>query len=286
MAAGSKKKQEIKMNDLLNNPAVQAGVAPFVVALVAAVMLHRTRLLGLAIGAGFLTVVFLALGFSIESMTSVRKMIVSGAAATVLVLVIEAVKLDAKPVIRAVFAAAAAAAAIWVIWRVLQQFETKGLLVACAGAVIYMAVLVESGNRIGGDSVRSASAALMLGLASGVLALLGASASLAQVGIAVGASAGAVLLVQMLTGKHAPTGWTLALPANVIAGLVGLLAVFTGGLTWYSLIPTLGIPWATRVVPAGKYPVWLTAFLSALAALVPMLLAVAIAWFTAGSSST
>ena len=286
MAAGPKKKQEIEMNDLLNNPAVQAGVAPFVVALVAAVMLHRTRLLGLAIGAGFLTVVFLALGFSIESMTSVRKMIVSGAAATLLVLVIEAAKLDAKPAIRAVLAAAAAAAAIWVIWRVLQQLETKGLLVAGAGAVIYLAALVESGNRIGSDSVRSASAALMLGLACGVLALLGASASLAQVGIAVGASAGSVLLLQMFTGKYAPTGWTLALPANVIAGLVGLLAVFTGSLPWYSLLPTLAIPWATRAVPAGKYPVWLTAFLSALAALVPMLLAVAIAWFTAGSSST
>ena len=274
------------MNDLLNNPAVQAGVAPFVVALVAAVMLHRTRLLGLALGAGFLTVVFLALGFSIESMTSVRKMIVSGAAATLLVLVIEATKLDAKPVIRAALAAAAAAAAIWVIWRVLQQLETKGLLVASAGAVIYLAALVESGNRIGSDSVRGAAAALMLGLASGVLALLGASASLAQIGIAVGAGAGAVLLVQMLTGKYAQAGWTLALPANVIAGLVGLLAVFTGSLPWYSLLPTLAIPWATRAVPAGKYPVWLTAFLSALAALLPMLLAVAIAWLTAGSSST
>lgn len=274
------------MNELLNNPAVQAGVAPFVVALVVAVLLHRTRLLGLAIGAGFLTVVFLALGFSFESLTSVRKMIVCGVAATLLVLVVEAAKLEAKPVIRAVLVAGAAAAAIWVIWRVLQQLDTKALLLAGAGAVIYMVALVESGNRIGPDPVRSASAALMIGLASGVLALLGASASLAQVGIAVGASGGAVLLVQMLTGKYAPAGWTLALPANVIAGLVGLLAVFTGGLPWYSLLPTLAIPWATRVVPAAKYPVWLTAFLSALAALVPMLLAVALAWFTAGSSST
>ncbi|MES2512430.1 MAG: hypothetical protein V4625_21070 [Pseudomonadota bacterium] len=274
------------MNELLNNPAVQAGVAPFVVALVIAVLLHRTRLLGLAIGAGFLSVVFLALGFSFDSLTSVRKMIVCGVAASALVLVLEVLKLDPKPLVRAVLAAAVAAAAVWVVWRVLQQLETKGLLLAGAGAVIYLVALVESGNRIAADSVRSASAALMTGLAAGVLALLGASASLAQVGIAVGASAGAVLLVQMITGKYAPSGWTLALPANVVAGLVGLLAVFTGGLPWYSLLPTLAIPWATRLVPAAKYPVWLTAFLTALAALMPMLLAVAIAWFTAGSSST
>ena len=68
---------------------------------------------------------------------------------------------------------------------------------------------------------------------------------MAQAGIAIGASAGAVLLIQMLTGKPAPLGWTLALPANVVAGLVGLLAVFTGALPWYCLLPTLAIPWAT-----------------------------------------
>lgn len=274
------------MNDLLNNPAVQAGVAPFVVALVAAVLLHRTRLLGLAIGAGFLTVVFLALGFSFDSLTSVRKMILCGAIATALVLVIEAASLAAQPAIRAALALAAAAAAIWVVSRLLQQLEWMPALLAGAGAVIYMMALVESGNRLGNDSVRAASAALVLGLCSGVLALLGASASLAQVGIAVGAGAGATLLIQMMTGKYAPTGWTLAMPATVVAGLVGLLSVFTGALPWYCLLPTLAVPWATRLVPAGKKPVWLAAFLCALAALVPMLLAVALAWFTAGSSST
>ncbi|MDP1953589.1 MAG: hypothetical protein Q8K71_03850 [Polaromonas sp.] len=274
------------MNELLNNPAVQAGVAPFVVALVAAVLLHRTKLLGLAIGAGFLTVVYLALGFSFDSLTSVRKMILCGGIATALVLVIEAASLAAQPAIRAALALAAAVAAIWVVSRLLQQLEWMPALLAGAGAVIYMMALVESGNRLGNDSVRAASAALVLGLCSGVLALLSASASLAQVGIAVGAGAGAALLIQMMTGKYAPTGWTLALPATVVAGLVGLLSVFTGALPWYCLLPTLAVPWATRLVPAGKKPVWLAAFLCALAALVPMLLAVTLAWFTAGSSST
>lgn len=274
------------MNELLSNPAVQAGVAPFLVALMLAVLLHRSRLLGLAIGAGFFTVVFLALGFSFDSLTSVRKMILAGAGATMLVLVLELLKVQATAAVRTALAVTAAAIAVWVIARVLQQREMGAALFAGAAAALYLASLVESGNRISGDPVRAASAALMLGLASGGLALLGASASMAQAGIAVGASAGAVLLIQMLTGKRAPLGWTLALPANVVAGLVGLLAVFTGALPWYCLLPTLAIPWATRVVPTGKWPVWLTAFLSALAALIPMLLAVALAWSAAGSSST
>ena len=274
------------MNELLDNPAVQAGVAPFITALVVAVLMRRTRLSGLAIGAGFAAVVFLALGFSLESLTSVRKMILSGAAATILVFLLEAAKVQYKPAISAALSAAGAAAGVWVISRVLLQREMGAALLAGAGTAFYLAMMVESGNRVGRDTVRGSAAALMFGLASGALALLGASASLAQVGIAIGASAGAVLLIQMLTGKYAPAGWTLALPANVVGSLVGLLSVFTGELPWFCLLPTLAIPWATCLVPAGKWPVWLTALLSALAALVPMLLAVALAWATAGSSST
>ncbi len=274
------------MTELLNNPAMQAGVLPFIVALIVAVLLHRSRLMGLAIGAGFFTVSFLALGFSFDSLTAVRKMILAGGGATVLVLLLELTGVQAKTPVRAALAAVAAVVAVWVIARVLQQREMGAAFLAGTASALYLAALVESGNRISSDSVRAASAALMLGLGCGVLALLGASASMAQAGIAIGASAGAALLIQMLTGKRAPTGWTLALPANVIAGLVGLLAVFTGALPWYCLLPTLAVPWATRLVPAEKWPVWLTAFLSALAALVPMLLAVVLAWFAASSSST
>lgn len=274
------------MNEWLNNPAVQAGVAPFLVALIVAALLRRSRLLGLAVGGAFFTVVFLAVGFSFDSLTSVRKMILVGTGATVLVLVLELVRVEARVAVRAALAAVAAVATVWVIWRVLQQRETGPAVLAGAAAAVYMAALVESGNRLGGDTVRAASSALMLGLGSGGLALLGASASLAQVGVAIGAGSGAALLIQMLTGKQTPASWTLALPATVVAGLVGLLAVFTGALPWYCLLPTLAIPWATRLVPSGGRPVWLTAFLSALAALIPMLLAVALAWFAARSSPT
>ena len=163
------------MNELLNNPAVQAGVAPFVVALIVAVLLHRSRLLGLAIGAGFFTVVFLALGFSFDSLTSVRKMILAGlaqpagsAAGTGQGAGDHCGARRACP--------AAAAVAVWVIVRVLQQREMGAALFAGAAAALYLASLVESANRISNDPVRAASAALMLGLASGGLdSLLGAS---------------------------------------------------------------------------------------------------------------
>lgn len=274
------------MDELFQNPAVQAGVVPFIAALVAAGLFMRTRFLGLAQIVGFAALIALAIGFSFESLTSTRKLVLVGLFTLVPLLLLELKDWSTRPVARAGVALLAGLAGVWVALRVLQQKETATALLAGAASALYLAALVESTLRVGSDTVRGAAAGLVLGLAGGALALLGASALLAQMGIAVGAAAGATLLVQMIAGKRSPTGATLSLPASVVAGLVGLLAVFTGSLPWYCLLPTLAIPWAARLVPAGSRPVWLTAFLTALAAFIPLLLALGLAWFTAGTPST
>lgn len=274
------------MDELFQNPAVQAGAVPFIAALVAAALLMRTRFLGLAQIVGFAALIALAIGFSFESLTSTRKLVLVGLLTLLPLLLLELREGSTHPAARSGVALLAGLAGVWVALRVLQQKETATALLAGAATALYLAALVESTLRVGSDTVRGAAAGLMLGLAGGALALLGASALLAQMGIAVGAAAGATLLVQMVAGKRSPTGATLSLPASVVAGLVGVLAVFTGSLPWYCLLPTLAIPWATRLVPAGSRPVWLTAFLTALAAFAALLLAVGLAWFTAGTPST
>lgn len=268
------------MDTLLTHPAVQAGVAPFAMALIAAAALHRSRLLGLAIGAAFLTVVALTIGFSFESLTSMRKMVLAGLVASLLVLPLELASIGPGPRVRWTLAAAAGVAGLWAVLRVLQQREIEFALIGGLAAAAFMVSLVASGFAVRDDPVRSASTALLLGLGAGVLSLLGASVTLTQVGIAIGAGAGAVLLVQMVTGRRGPSGWTLTLPATVLAGLLGLLSVFTGTLPWYCLVPLLAVPWAARCVPAGERPVWLTAMTTSLAALVPTVLAVALAAFS------
>jgi len=272
------------MNTLFDHPAVQAGIAPFAIALVMAASLHRSRLLGLAIGAAFVTVIALTIGFSFESLTSLRKMVLVGLIATMLVLPLELSPVGADPRVRWTLAAAAGLAAVWMVWRVLQQRDIELALIGGLAAVAFMVTLVASGFAVREDSVRSASAALLLGLGAGVLSLLGASVTLAQVGIAIGAGAGAVLLVQMLTGRRAPVGWTLTLPATVVVGLLGLLSVFTGELRWYHLVPLLAVPWAARLVPGAPRPVWIGAITTSLAALVPVALAVALAWMGGAAS--
>ena len=274
------------MDKLLQNPAIQAGVAPFVAALIVAVLLMRTRFLGLAQLVGFVVVVALTIGFSFESLTSTRKLVLAGLFTLVPILLLEFGNCSKSPAARSAIALLAGLAGVWAILRVLQQKETASALLAGVASALYLAALVDATLRVSSDSVRASASGLMLGLASGALAWLGASALLAQVGIAIGAAAGATLLVQMLAGKRAPTGASISLPASVVAGLVGVLAVFTGTLPWYCLLPTLAIPWASRMVAAGSRPVWQTAFLTAFAALIPLLLALGLAWLSAGTPST
>lgn len=277
------------MEQFLANPAVQAGVAPFLAALLVSAPLRRTRWLGMAIGVGFAVVIALTVGFSFESLTAMRKLVLVGLGVAMLALALDAAQIPARPAVQGALAATAAAtaavAAVWVVLRVLQQQETGLALLGGLGAALYLAALVDSTRRINTDPVRASACALALGLGAGALALLGASALLAQIGIAIGAGAGATLLVQMLSGQRAPVGWTLALLASVVTGLVGLLAVFTGSLPWYCLLPTLAVPWAAQLVPAGNRPIWLTSTITVLAALIPVLLAVGLAWFAGGASS-
>jgi len=274
------------MNDWISHPAVQAAAAPFVVALILAALLKRRRLIGLAIGGAFVTVVMLAIGLSFESLTSVRKMVLAGIAATLLVLPLELGRVLPTPRVRAALAGAAALAGVWVVLRVLQQQETGAALTAGLAAAVFMAALVESNQAVRDDTVHAAASALALGLGVAALAVLGASALLAQVGVAIAAGAGATLLVQMIMGRRAACGWTLAWPASVVAGLVGLLSVFTGELRWYTLLPLLAVPWAVRALPQRQQSVWLSAITASLAALVPAAIAIGLAWGGATASST
>ncbi|MDB5873717.1 MAG: hypothetical protein JWQ07_3159 [Ramlibacter sp.] len=270
------------MEELFNHPAVQAAALPFAVALIAAALLRNTRQLGLAIAAAFLCAVALTMGFGFESMTSAWKLVLVGIAAAASGAVLQSMVAQPRWAHRAIIAAAAAVAVLWVLQRILMQRDATTAILAGAGAAAYCVALLAGGERVSRDPVCAAAVALVMGLGSAALALLGASAQLAQLGIALGAGAGAVLLVQMLAGPGGPAAWTLGLCAQVTAALVGLLAVATGSLPWYCLLPLPLLAWSARMARGDSRPVWQRAVLSVLFAMVPALLAVALAWFAGG----
>ncbi len=252
------------MNELLNNPAVQGGAAPLLVAFVVALVLGRIRLGGLALAAAFAVTVYFVAGFSFAPLTATRKIILLGLGAPVAGLLIDfafkPTRLGAL-----VLALAGAAAALWVFWPVLAQKEAAQAWLLGATAVVTVAWLIGFSQLfLTDDAVRAGATGLALGLGAGVAAILGASASYGLYGIALGAGAGGFLLPAMLTGKRIEAGATFMLPAALIAGLVAAGAMILAELRWYSVLALALVPLAAKLPLPSKSPLWLQAIVASL----------------------
>jgi hypothetical protein len=248
------------MNDILNHPAVQGGAAPFVAALIVALVLGRGRLGGLSVVAAFATTVFFVAGFSLTPLTATRKIILLGFAAPVVGILAD---FAFKPtrIGGIVLALAGAAGTLWVFWPILAQKEAQQAWLLGATAVAIAWLIGFSQIYLSGHGVRAGAAGLGLGLGAGIAAILGASASYGLYGIAVGVGAGGFLLAQMLTGKKSHAGATFMLPAALIAGLIAAGAMVLAELRWYSVLVLALVPVAACLPLPEKAPLWLQAVL-------------------------
>jgi len=250
------------VGDLLNNPAVQSSVAPFLAGLVVAGALFAIRLGGLAAAAGLFATVYLVGDFTLEPLDSKRKLVLVAMAAPVLGVIAD---LAFKPtratgaVLGAVFAAGAA----WVFMNLLRQKAGLELALYGAGLTAFIVWTVAATVSLQGDGLRSGAAGLGLGLGAGVGAVLGASALLGQYGMGLGAGCGAFLLVAMILGPRAVPGVALTLTASVAASLVAVGAMLTGQLPWYALAALALVPITVRL-PLPRAAPWIQGIAAAL----------------------
>lgn len=268
------------MQELLNHPAVQGGLAPFVVALIVAELLQRLRLSGLAIVAGFAITVYLVSDFSIEPLTAVRKIVMLGLVSAALGVLSGYIK---KGWVRPLLAVAGGLVSIWVAQRILEQREVAAVVLLGAGCMLYVGWLVYWMDGLGEEPVRASSAGLALGLGSGGAALFGASALLGQFGLALGAAAGATLLIQMIANAPLPCGRSFTLPLSLVAGLSACLAVLTAQQPWYTLVALAMIPLAARCPVPAKQPLWVQSLLLSGLAIACGVVAVYLTWRVAGA---
>jgi hypothetical protein len=56
------------------------------------------------------------------------------------------------------------------------------------------------------------------------------------------------------------------------------LAVFAGALPWFCLLPVLAAPWMARAFASRRSPAWLAAIRGSALALLPMIVAIGLAW--------
>lgn len=256
-------------------------------ALVLGLALMRSRYLALAVVSGLLVVVVLAIGVSFESpLSSVKKLVVATIGFTVVGLAGEMAGAAARRGFLAGLAIATGCAALWVLQRVLQQADATASTMLAIGAFVFASVSNASILAAGRMStLRAAVVATVMGWGCGVLALVGASALLAQLGLALGSAAAAVVLLQMVTGREAPIGASLSVPVASAAPLIALLASATGEVHWYALLPLPLAALAGMCVPIGVLKkAWQAVIVIGLTTLVPVAAAVAIAWFAARSA--
>lgn len=265
------------MQDLLNHPAVQGGIAPFVVGLIVTLIFAPARLAGLAAIAGFAVTVWLVGGFSFTPLTATRKIILVSLVAAG---VAACADLAFKPTRAsgAVLGVLFGAATAWVFWTVLSQKPMKEALMLGAGVCVLVAWLVATAHALRDAPLRAGAAGLTLGLGTGIAAILAASASFGQYGMAVGAACGGFLLVQMIRGRTAAAGATLTVSFGATLGLVAGGAFMLAELPWMALPALALVPLAVRIpLPAGL-PVWGEAVLSSVLGGIPAAAACFLVW--------
>lgn len=225
------------MQDLLSLPQVQSGLLPLAAALISALLLRPLGWLwsGLSLAIGFFAAAVLIEGFQFIPLTSTRKLLLAGILAVLVGIVIDALR-PARATTISLLAILSAAAGIWLIWPVLQRQEGNALLLMGGGTLLYMGWLGGWAGSLYGSTVRAAGSAWILALATGITAILGASAKLGQLGVALAAAAGAFCLLHVISEKFRG-GALYYVPAVLIAGLLGISGVVYAKISGYSLIP-------------------------------------------------
>jgi hypothetical protein len=261
------------MEAWLNDPIVQSSLAPFLAGFIVTLVLFKLRLGGLAAVAGFCTTAWLIGELQFTPLSAKRKLMLLALAAPALGLLADFAFRTGRTsayVLGVLFGGLA----LWVFSSVLTQKPALQMFIAGGGIFLFVAWTVAFTASLQGDSVRAGAAGLGLGQAGaaglglglgvGFAAVMAASASFGQLGMALGAAAGGFLLVQMIFGRRIQAGLTFCLAAGVQGALVAAGALMLASLGWIELAILAALPVAARLPLPARAPVWAQAFVASL----------------------
>ena len=265
------------MDDLLQHPAVQAGIAPLLVGLVVAAALWRTRFAWFAVVAAYATAVMLSTGLTLQPLTAGRKVTL-----VMLLAPFIGAAFDAWPRpprwLWAALALICGALAWWVFASLLMQREGADRVLVSLGLLAFVAALTALTLRLRDDGIGAAATGVAGALAIGVAALLSASIGYFVGGIALAAGAGALLALQFVLNRaHAP-GYTGTLPIGSALALFTSACVLLAQLAWYVLPLLALVPWAAYAGSTRGGPLRARAFTAAGLATAAAVLFVAAVW--------
>jgi hypothetical protein len=236
---------------------VQAGLAPLLAGFLAALLLARLRLGGLAAAAGFCVTAWL-MG---EPRFS-QKLVQVALAAPAVGLLADFFWRSGRATAY-VLGVAFAVASVWVFSSVLAPKAPVQAFIVGGGVVLFVGWTVALTASLHANSVRGGAAGLGLGFGVGFAALMGATPWYTQLGLALGAASGGFLLVQMLLGRI-DAGLVFCLAAGVQGALLAAAALLFGNLGWTALAVLAAVPLAARLPLPMRWPVWAQVMLASL----------------------
>jgi hypothetical protein len=271
------------MQDLLANPAIQGGVAPFVLGLLVSLVFIKLKIgQGLAILSGLLVTTALTTGISFTPLNSTRKLVLISIIVAVVALLYA---LDHKGRARATLMVpiGMVVAIGWILWPFISRQPLVDVwfpIVASAGFVAWVSAFFLSLRYYSINQVGLATAALGFGL--GGTALLGASALLGQMAMSLGAAALAMAFIQIVFAKDNSAGLTLCIIAGSSLALIAPTAVIFAKVPWLSLLFLSFIPILAHLPIAESMGKWAKAFTRFLLYMTPSIAAIYLAWKSAG----
>lgn len=161
----------------------------------------------------------------------------------------------------------------------LQQKVPLELALAGAGVVALTVWLVSATVSLQLDSARAGAAGLMLGLGTGVSAVLGAAALVGQYGMALGAACGGFLVLLLALGPRVGAGHALTLTVSVLCALLAAASVLLAQVPAVALAALALVPVAARL-PLPATPLWLQPVLAGVYAAVPAAGACVLVWLS------
>jgi hypothetical protein len=168
-------------------------------------------------------------------------------------------------------------AALWVFASVLRQKTPLDAALIGAGVVALTVWLVSVTVSLQLDPARAGAAGLMLGLGTGVSAVLGASALIGQYGMALGAACGGFLLLLLALGPRVGAGHALTLTVSVLSALLAAAAVLLAQVPAVALLALALVPLAARL-PLPGTPLWMQPVLASVYTGLPAAGACALVW--------
>lgn len=270
------------MDILLANPLVQSAVVPFFVSLMVAIILrpHGWYWGGLAAVAGFAATLYLITGFELFPLRADRKIVLIGCGAAALGFLLDL--LPWRRLVPGLLFVAGVAAAVWLLWPRLNADEAWQFWLLAAAGALYAGWLVAASEGLKDKPLQADSVVFVLGLGTGLTALMGATALYGQLGAAIAAAVGARLLLQLF-GRPVAAGAVMVVPLVAVAALLGVGALIYSKLPWYTLVLLALVPLLARLPLPPRWPPLLQVVVCVVITGLPAAAAIYLTWRELGA---